>query len=122
MSINGVNSNVDIQKLLKTMKNGQAQKGGLSSKVPAHMTMNGSIFSANAKTISSASPSNPTQRSNGTQRTNNGTPLSRTTTTDNVVQTNTEKSVSKASEINSSSSLQMIIPRARLRDKSFPAI
>ena len=96
MSINGVNSNVDIQKLLKTMKNGQAQKGGLSSKVPAHMTMNGSIFSANAKTISSASPSNPTQRSNGTQRTNNGTPLSRTTTTDNVVQTNTEKSVSKA--------------------------
>ena len=44
MSINGVNQNLDIQKLLKSMNNGQVKKAGLSNKVPVHMTMNGSVF------------------------------------------------------------------------------
>ena len=51
MSINSVNQNIDIQKLLKMMKGGQTKRAGLSSKVPVHMTMNGSIFNANANII-----------------------------------------------------------------------
>ncbi len=56
MSINGVNQNTDIQKLLKLMKANGAQKGAKAQQAKAPgMSMNDSIFSVNkdAKTISS---------------------------------------------------------------------
>ena len=59
MSVNSVNQNNDIQKLLKMMRAGQGGKKISSKKVPVHMTMNGSIF--NAKTGNAA----------GVQTTNN---------------------------------------------------
>ena len=77
MSINGVNQNLDIQKLMQAMKNGQINKAGLSKKVPVHMTMNGSVFNMpGAK--STAAP----QGSVAAQ------------TTNNVLAANTAKSVS----------------------------
>lgn len=56
MSINGVNQNTDIQKLLKLMKANGAQKGAKAQQAKAPgMSMNDSIFSVNkdANTISS---------------------------------------------------------------------
>ena len=80
MSINSVNQNMDIQKLLKMMKGGQAKKAGLTSKVPVHMTMNGSVFNAKANTVSSQNA-----KINNQVQTNQA---------GNVVRTNTAKSVS----------------------------
>ena len=51
-SLSNVNQKLGVQNLLKSMKNGQAQKAGLSSKVPSHMTENGSVFAANNSTVS----------------------------------------------------------------------
>ena len=55
-SLSNVNQKLGVQNLLKSMKNGQAQKTGLSSKVPAHMTENGSVFAANNSTVSVNTP------------------------------------------------------------------
>ena len=91
MSINGVNQNLDIQKLMQAMKNGQVGKAGLSKKVPVHMTMNGSVF--NMPGVKSPSASN-VQGNLQAQ------------TTQNVVAANTAKSVSNVSATSSTSSTQ----------------
>lgn len=92
MSINGVNNKLDIQKLLQQMKNGKAGKAGLSSKVPAHLTMNGSIFNApNANNINLIN-----NNKNGVSATRNNQ------TANNVLNANTAKSVSDVSKNNSS--------------------
>ena len=62
------------------MKGGQAKKAGLTSKVPVHMTMNGSVFNAKANTVSSQNA-----KINNQVQTNQA---------GNVVRTNTAKSVS----------------------------
>ena len=62
------------------MKGGQVKKAGLTSKVPVHMTMNGSVFNAKANTVSSQNA-----RINNQVQTNQA---------GNVVRTNTAKSVS----------------------------
>ena len=98
MSINGVNQNQDIQKLLKLMKSSQGRKAGAANKLPAHLTMNGSIFNApglgnNANTISSVN----------LKTLNNTRNLEGTQTTDNVLKANTTKSVSDVSKTGSTS-------------------
>ena len=93
MSINGVNSNIDIQKLLKTMKNGQAQKSGLSSKVPAHMTMNGSIFKANTNQVSGNFETTSSNKTASARQ---------TSATESLLKANTAKSVDQASKTGSS--------------------
>ena len=91
MCINGVNQNLDIQKLMQAMKNGQINKAGLSKKVPIHMTMNGSVF--NMPGVKSPAASN-VQGNIQAQ------------TTQNVVAANTAKSVSNVSATSSTSSSQ----------------
>ena len=95
MSINNVNQNTDIQKLLKLMKTNKSGKTAMSSKVPAHMTMNGSIFNANANTVSSVGGNKSAAATRGTQSAQ---------TTNGVVQANTAKSVSNVSNTQSSQS------------------
>lgn len=74
------------------MKTNKSGKTAMSSKVPAHMTMNGSIFNANANTISSVGSNRSAVASRGIQ------------TTNNVLQANTAKSVSNVSNSQSSQS------------------
>ncbi len=103
MSINGVNQNQDIQKLLKLMKSSQGKKAGAANKLPAHLTMNGSIFNApglgnNANTISSVKSNNTVKTLNAQARNLEGTQ-----TADNVLKANTTKSVSNVSKTDASS-------------------
>lgn len=89
MSINNVNQGIDIQKLLKSMNNGQVKKAGLSSKVPVHMTMNGSVFN-----MPGVNNSQNTQSLQGSQSAR---------TTQNVVSANTAKSVANVSTVSTTS-------------------
>ena len=91
MSVNNVNQNTDIQKLLKLMKSNQGAKAGMAKKVPAHMTMNGSIFNANANTISSTGRANNTDAAKSAN---------------NVLAANTAKSISNVSSTSSAAKAQ----------------
>ena len=72
------------------MKNGQAQKAGLSSKVPAHMTMNGSIFKANTTQVSGNFETSSTNKTASTRQ------------SESLLKANTTKSVEQASKTGSS--------------------
>ena len=91
MSINGVNQNTDIQKLLKLMKSNKGANVGMSKKVDARMTKEGSIF---AKTVSSTS----NNKSNVASTNNNV----QARTIGNVQSDNVAKSISNVSLFNGS--------------------
>ena len=75
------------------MKNGQAQKSGLSSKVPAHMTMNGSIFKANTNQVSGNFETTSSNKTASARQ---------TSATESLLKANTAKSVDQASKTGSS--------------------
>ena len=91
MSINGVNQNTDIQKLLKLMKANKGANAGMSKKVDSRMTKDGSIF---AKTVSSTSNNKSTISSNNSIQSR---------TIGNVQSANVAKSISNVSATSSTS-------------------
>lgn len=92
MSINGVNQNTDIQKLLKLMKSNQNGKAGAAKKLAPGMSMNESVFSAAPNNISMVGGNKSAVSTRGTA----GTQIAH-----NVVSANTAKSVSNVSNTNS---------------------
>ena len=91
LSINGVNQNTDIQKLLKLMKANKGANAGMSKKVDSRMTKDGSIF---AKTVSSTSNNKSTISSNNSIQSR---------TIGNVQSANVAKSISNVSATSSTS-------------------
>lgn len=94
MSINGVNQNTDIQKLLKLMKSNQGGKAAATKKLAPGMSMNESVFSAAPNNISMVGGNRNAVSTRGTT----GTQIAH-----NVVSANTAKSVSNVSNTNSAS-------------------
>ena len=107
MSINGVNQNTDIQKLLKLMKSNKGANVGMSKKVDARMTKEGSIF---AKTVSSTS----NNKSNVASTNNNV----QARTIGNVQSANVAKSISNVSATSIVCSLSFDIFIVLLSDNS----
>ena len=96
MSINGINQNTDIQKLLKLMKSNKGANAAASKKLPQHMTMNGSIFSV-GNTISSVNQGNAKVQTRGIQGPSIAT---------SVLSANTTKAVAGASNTSHSEGTQ----------------